>query len=550
MGQCFLITEREGLVGSWRCESRPDSLMFGLENSLTHWGEIYRQTITSEQTINGIWLWSGTPGRSHSPLDATPSVYGEDEPRQLPLNHVQYVMDGTLSRWLSTSAHPALLLTNSFNQTIILSPSGSSVLPEQMSSEDVVGVLQIGDQIILVTWDENEGMPSFLDLSMTWSPLIQQSTFPEDEQCLVEIERCDDLDHDCDGQTHNQLCCPNGELNVVGLNDVFFPELNWKTAESEIGVLISVASQGQARLFSFSTEGGDSTLRATWDGIETVENMGNYFSLVALSALNEEGSYELLLNQRDPTDSSTFLRIPAPCVPLGIRVLDESHAIRVFCEEHAVLIEAEGSQEVEPYPESGRLMWMTSWLPSQGAANESYFLVALGDAYQLSLWRDEGRGGVSYGETEMLFLPSSLGDLTVEDRLLPIQLPPNNQDLLSRLLDNKRVEVWFPLLGWTPLGGQRWPYWATLSQSTPAAITAGYSEDPDVVGDSFLQRLEVRVHPLSERGTLLGEVIKSRVSRDSFGGSHFGNYDDLQGVRPNFLSLVGGSLEMQQVTCH
>jgi hypothetical protein len=300
-----------------------------------------------------------------------------------------------------------------------------------------------------------------------------------------------------------------------------------------------------------SGAGGDSTLRASWSGIKYIERAGNYLSLIALIGRDTDDVPYLLLNRREEINNaeSDFIKRPLSCEPRAVTVIDESHAVRLYCEDHALVLEVDGRETIEPYPEDGSLHWATRWMPTGSSEQEVSWLVALGDTHQLSVWNDQGRGGVSYLESDMLMLPEGLGELNVDDRILPIQLPSTSDGLLARRIADQMIEVWMGPLGWTPIGGHRWPYWATLSPKQPAAITVGYAEDPQDVGDSFLQRLNVRVHPLTQRGALLGEVFRARVSKDSFGGAHFGQYSDFDGARPNFLTLIGGAVEFSQTVC-
>lgn len=549
LGQCSLLSERSGVQSSWRCFSQDNSIMLSDQNSLLHWGPL-KKDVEGNSRHTGLWAWSGTPGRSVSPQDAL--IFDEDqsslEPTLLPHGYAQLIGSGEFIQWLDKSSNPAALARSEEGEIYVYTRTGHSPLPEGILVEDVITVISSFEDTHLVIWNNEEARFDLIPLRATWRPHQLHSARPIDPQCLVEVEQCDEQDHDCDGHSHNQRCCATGDVNLVRLNGVISPSYQWHTVESELGVLIAIASQGQARLFSFSTVGGDSTLRATWPNVDQISLVGHYLSLVALVVTNVEGNLELLTNSQ-AEGADTLTRRPLPCAPLHVTVVDPSHAVRIYCQSHSVLIEADGEEIIEAYPEEGALNWVTQWNPAQSGEPATHLVVSLGEAYQLSLWRDSGRDGVLFAEDDTVSLPSSISDLVMAERVLPIQLPPARTGLLSRLIDQKSIEVWVPIIGWTPLGGQAWPFWASLSSIETAGVTVGFSEDPAIVGDQFLQRLDVRIHPLTQDGALLGERVKARVSRDSFGGIHFGHYTHLDGQRPNLLSLIGGSLELSHVNC-
>ena len=558
-GLCYEMSERGGVSGSWRCEARGDSVMLGGVNSVTHWGAIDRPHQESQSTP-GMWLWSGTPGRVIHPLDAesvsdpsllTPAPLGASF--TLPYAHIFLSDAGEIERWIARGDDPRVLWNTDDpergERPLILSKRGYAPLPTSADVDSVIDLVELSDRQLLLTWSSSLGALEISELSEVWVERSLPSAPPLDEYCLVESERCDDIDHDCDGAPRNQLCCPEGEISSTRLQDVLFPRLDWWSSDSEIGLLAAIASQGRARLFSMSSSGGDATLRASWSGVDALERFGHYLSLIALIARDDEGAPYLLLNRRevdgDPT--SDFVKRALSCEPRAVTVLDESHAVRVYCAEHSLLIETDGSESIEAYPEEGELQWATRRV--EGNGRETSWLVALGEAHQLSVWRDQGRGGVSYIESDLISAPSSLGDLTPLDRMLPVQLPATADGLLARRVSDREVEVWVSGLGWIRLGGHRWPYWASISPAYSAAITVGYSEDPVTVGDSFLQRLNIRVHPLSGDGALLGHSLRERISRDSFGGAHFSRYRDESGGEPSLLTLIGGSIEFSDTVC-
>ena len=560
-GQCYQLNERGGIGASWRCESTANTAMIGGVNSLTHWGALTRST-QDTQRQSGIWLWAGTPGRAHHPYEGSVELLSDPERASsseavLSDTATLLIIKGEVTRRLSEGDRPQLILTSEREEaeteiSIVVSTQGYGAVPEMVNVDSIIGLLERPQQgHVLILWDETLGAFTTVDISDTWSSVVLPEAPPTDELCLVEAERCDEIDHDCNGEPRNQLCCAQGEISLSRLDDVIFPDLDWFNTDSEVGVLVAVASQNQARLFSMSTAGGESTLRASWSGIERIEHSGNYLSLVALIGRDVDEAPYVLLNRREELNNfeSDFIKRPLACEPHAVTVLDESHAVRVYCDEHSILMEVDGEEQIEPYPEAGDLRWATRWMPEGSSDQEVRWLVALGDTQQLSVWYDQGRGGVTYVESDTLMLPAALGELNVDDRALPIQMPPTTSGLLARRIAGQVIEVWIDPLGWTELGGNRWPYWATLSPKRSAAITAGYAEDPRVVGDSFLQRLNLRVHPLTQRGVLLGEELRARISKDSFGGAHFGTYSDFEGTRPNFLTLIGGAIEFSQTLC-
>ena len=191
---------------------------------------------------------------------------------------------------------------------------------------------------------------------------------------------------------------------------------------------------------------------------------------------------------------------------------------------------------------------MTAWKTETENLGEFYWLVSLGEYNQLSLWKGD-LDSINLGESETLSLPNTLGSLTPSDRSIPIQLPPQGLGLIGRVVESAQVEAWIDEIGWTALGGHRWPLWATLSANEAIALSVGYDEDPAEVQDSFLQRVNVRLHSLHKESVYFGELIKEKVSKDSFGGVHLANYDSQNGTRPNLINLTAGSLELSNAVC-
>lgn len=546
-GQCFMLQERTGISHSWRCHGDQGSLLTGDDFSLLNIGTLPRSSDDSARGI-GLWAWSGTPGNAEAPLSSEIISYTETEEQVSALESHQALIlqDGALIRWLNRASDPQALIDED-DQLIIVTTNGR--LSTVITDPDLIfGVIRThSENPLLMFWDELNGQVILRPHSPElWQSRELPSAAHENERCIVSPERCDEVDHDCDGTPRNQRCCPVGESVTSRLPEVLFPQYSWFTGDSEIGALVAIASQGSARLFSFPTSGGEATLRAQWGEVIQINHFSNYLSLVSMAAIDPQGGFILLQNLR--RDGSWFKR-SLPCDPLAITVLNAEHHTRVYCRDKAYTFysELEPPRE-ELYPESGELLWMSEWHTQQEDLGQKYWLVSIGESAQLSLWRDD-QDQVALGETETVTLPNILGELSSDDRILKIQLPPSGNGLMSRLIDEHTLEVWIERLGWTQVGGHRWPLWASLSSRYPIAISVGYSEDPKQVQDSFLQRINIRLHPLTIEGALFGELIKEQVSRDSFGGAHLAEYNHQEGTRPNLITLIAGSLELTNAEC-
>ena len=181
------------------------------------------------------------------------------------------IKDGSLERWLIKSQSPSSFGSVDESAWSIVTSQGEHNF-EDPTAQNVFGLIQVNSlRPQLIIWDEIEAALGIKRLTQNeWTPFNLPSVAPEDELCLVSPERCDMIDHDCDGESQNQLCCVQGESVSSRLSDVLFPKYNWYTGDSEIGALAMIASQNAARLFSFSTSGGEATLRAQWNSIESI----------------------------------------------------------------------------------------------------------------------------------------------------------------------------------------------------------------------------------------------------------------------------------------
>jgi hypothetical protein len=230
-----------------------------------------------------------------------------------------------------------------------------------------------------------------------------------------------------------------------------------------------------------------------------------------------------------------------------LSVISQTMRTRLIC--------AEGVFEVEPStgevtqvdaPQQGEVIWARRWHPQGALPNDVYYVVALGESAQLSLWREGREEGLSVAEG--VALPSVTGLMDPADRLLPFTPPQADRGWPARVTTAGALEVWSPLGGWTPTLSTRWPLTASISPFRPLALSVGYTEDPRVVGDSFLQRVTIFTHHLGEGANFWGQPFKVSLSKDSFAGAHPAQFDDL-GARPNVFSLVGSGLEMVTMGC-
>ena len=545
-GQCFMLNEQIGLHHAWHCHSHANTSLISNDFEVKVIGSLSRSAEDEPRGL-GLWLWSGTPGRSMNPLALTVQTQADRSSNQLAIGDVLSLKDGLLDRWLIRSESPQILMSQDESEWAVITEQGEYTFAH-LNAQHIFGLIHLKkSRPSLIKWDVIEAGLSIQRLNESeWTPWDFPSVAPEDELCLVSPERCDPIDHDCDGQNYNQLCCLQGESVTSRLNSVLFPKYDWFTGDSEIGALAMIASQGAARLFSFSTNGGEATLRAQWNGIESLSHFSNYLSLVSAIALDENGQSYLVQNRRV---NEEWFKLALPCDPLALSVLDANHSTRIYCEDKSLLFNIDSEEPIEEtYPESSPVQWMTAWKTGNENLGEHYWLVALGEYNQLSLWKGD-LDQIVLGESETLFLPSTLGWLTSADRVLPIQLPMQGLGLISRVINSAQVEVWMDQIGWTRLGGHRWPLWASLSPNQAIAISVGYDEDPSAVQDSFLQRVNVRLHSLQEDSVYFGELTKEKVSKDSFGGAHLANYDSQNGTRPNLIHLLAGSLELSNAVC-
>ena len=545
-GQCHMLNEQSGLHHAWYCHSQPNSVLLSDDFEVKVLGRLLRSSEDTPRGI-GLWMWSGTPGRSVDPLFASIQSQAETPVARLATDEALSLADGTIDRWLIKSEAPQVLMVREDTQWSLITAYGKYNF-EQQTAEEIFGLIENpSNRPSLLYWNENTASLSIKPLEESeWTSFRLPSVAPEDELCLVSPERCDAIDHDCDGQPQNQLCCVQGDAVTSRLSDVLFPDYNWFTGDSEIGALVMVASQNSARLFSFSTNGGEATLRTQWADIKSISHFSNYLSLVSAIGHDQNGQAYLLQNQRI---NDEWVKLALPCQAHAISVLDANHTTRVYCADKALLYNIDQELPVEEtYPEASAVQWMTPWLTGTENLGEQYWLVALGEFNQLSLWKGD-LDGIVLGESETTFLPSALGWLTPDDRSLPIQLPPEEEGLMSRIVEQNYIELWIDGLGWSPLGGHRWPLWASLSHKQAIAISVGYDEDPAEVQDSFLQRVNVRLHSLHEDTVYFGESIKERISKDSFGGAHIANYDAQGSSRPNLIHLLAGSLELSNAVC-
>ena len=348
------------------------------------------------------------------------------------------------------------------------------------------------------------------------------------------------------GRRGGGVCCETLELATSQLAGVISPDRGWLTAQSELGIQLAVASQGSARLFSLPFTGGDSQQRALWPGVRRLTHIANRSSLFALAGEDMEGRPVLLWNiNRD----GQMAQMASPCAPLALTVVNTTLKTRVLC--------AEGVFEAEPAlgtitpavaPEAGPLRWVTRWHPPTAQADEVYLAVALGEAAQLSLWREGGEEGLTLASARGVYLPNSIGGMTPEERAEPF-MPPQREGGLPSRARERRLEVWLPQLGWVAALGSRWPFSVSLSPFAPLALSVGYDEDPAKVGDSFLQRLTVYSHDLSPGGSFWGEPLKAQVAKDSLGGAQLLGFPDVGGLRPNVMILVGGGVELRGLGC-
>ena len=545
-GQCFVLTERAGLGDSWRCHTSDQSTLVSDDFGVLIMGQRLR-SLTDEPQGRGLWAWSGTPGHSIHFMNTVPQSVFDVSSSYLSAEQSISFIDGRLNRWIMKGQRPQILMSQEDDNWHIVTTRGTYSFIDR-TGDHIFGLVFMNDERpARLSWREESGEVIIETLTTEeWRSYSLPSSAPEDELCIVAPERCDDVDHDCEGSNQNQRCCLQGESVTSRVQDVLFPRLNWFTGDSEIGALIMIASQSSARLFSFSTTGGEATLRSQWSNVQELTQFDNYLSLVAAIAVNEEGAFMLLQNRR--IDDQWF-QYELPCEPLAITVLDATHKTRIYCADKSLIYSGEDETLTEEvFPEEGVIKWMTSWVIGHETLGQRYWLVAMGDSYQLSLWRDDV-DAISLGEDEIIHLPNSLGELVAIDREAPIQLPPRGEGLLGRVIDNNHVEVWVDPVGWTPIGGHSFPLWATISPRYASAVSVGFSEDPLEIQDSFLQRVDVRIHPLQHHSVLFGEAIKERVSRDSFGGTHLANYDSQEGTRPNLISLVAGNLELSHLVC-
>lgn len=436
--------------------------------------------------------------------------------------------------------------------SVVMDPSSTEPLKEHQvlrasltSISPTISVVDLGPQPLVFTWDLGQGVPKLM-LGEPWEAVHELAQSHHDS-CLLEVERCDELDHDCDGSPNNGLCCQEGDVNAALLNGVISADRNWLTAESELGLLIAVASSNRADLFTAAYTGGDAQLRGTWPNIQRLELIGNLYSLVVLAGRNANDESILLWNLN--TEGS-YVQLPAPCEPLALTIIDQSFKTRVICANQVFEVDPHLGQVTQvTAPEEGERLWVTRWHPQGLLADEVYYVVAIGETAQLSLWREGREEGLTLANESELILPNLLGQMDPSERLNPF-LPPTVEGGWPARINQRKLEVWSPLVGWVNALNTRWPLTASLSSFSPLAVSVSYTEDPTSVGDSFLQRVTIFTHHLGRAADFWGKPFKVSISKDSFAGAHPAGYDDIDGLRPNLMTLIGNGLEMNHFNCH
>ena len=569
-GQCLTASRRSPAQAgrAWRCQSVALGRLYGDSAQLTQLGPLPRDDIRGR----GLWAWSGTPGAVSEPLSAKPD---EGISRLSSAEGLSWHGTGSLwstegdqrvawsiQPWLISSM-PAEASTEAGTEasTEASTEAGGANAERRGASEQIERALlsaalpsdgpllalsASAERAFMMSWDEGIGAPVLLP-SETWTLSAALELDEPDPSCQVELERCDELDHDCDGATHNGLCCLEGEVNAALLEGVVSADRDWLSAESELGLLVAVASGGDARLFTAPYTGGAAQLRARWPGVSKIEAIGNLYSLVALAARDSEGEPILLWNLN--TGEGSYAQLPVPCDPLALSVIDQSFTTRVICADRVLEVTPSLAQitTLEP-PEAGELLWAQRWHPEGLLADEVYYVVAIGETAQLSLWREGREEGLSVAREDGLGLPNILGLMEPSERLLALT-PPTVAGGWPARVNAGSLQVWSPLAGWVTALGSRWPLTASVSAFAPLGVSVGYTEDPASVGDSFLQRLTIYTHHLGPNADFWGSPYKESIAKDSFAGAHPAGYPDLGGARPNLMSLVGSGLELSYLGC-
>ncbi len=396
------------------------------------------------------------------------------------------------------------------------------------AADPVIGLMKLGNQKWLATWDDEAGAPAIAQVELEAGPAPPGWT---NEACATREPVSCSVDGGC---AESGPCCAEHLDETFFIQEPgFSPSGAWFVGTSQQGLVIALHDGATARVYS--TPVGEPFQLAQWEAAGKLRAFANDETWVAMLVVETGagGAETARILSRAEGGEPVVTDSPcgaAPTLDVDIR----GQVTRVYCSSEAY----DGGMAV-PYP-VGDVRWMTR----VAGGNEERMLVAVGDSYDLAVWTD----AETIEFTDDVALPAEVQGLSAEDKELPFVLPVSEGGRASRVRAGV-LEVLVGGVGWVPVPATSWPDRAAISRYEPVAWSLAFERDP--MGLSAT--LSLFAHDLRAGGSPFGRFVgEPGVSSDAITDLAVAPFDAGDTNRPQVFfgrAAAGVTLHQFRVDC-